>query len=104
MSDEETGVRFAAALDVAWEAWRSEAGYTWKRYKPMVRRYGAVGTVKRQVVKPDASAGFLKLLAAGRLDLTMEALILKSAFAPLLTYHERDAARERLRRYGGSRI
>ena len=104
MSDEEMGGRFAAALDAAWEAWRSEAGYTWKRYKPMVRRYGAVGTVKRQVVKPDASPGFLKLLAAGRLDLTMEALILKSDFAPLFTYHKRDAARERLRRYGGSRV
>ena len=70
----------------AWEAWRSEAGYTWKRYKPMVRRYGAVGTVTRQVLKPDASPRFLKLLSAGRLDLTMEAPVLKPDFAPLFTY------------------
>jgi hypothetical protein len=104
MNDEELGGRFAAELDAAWEAWRVEASYTWKRYKPMVRRYGAVGTVRRQVVKPGASPGFLRLLAAGRLDLTMEALVLKLDFAPLFTYDERDAARERLTHYGGSRV
>jgi hypothetical protein len=52
----------------------------------MVRRYGAVGTVTRQVLKPDASPRFLKLLSAGRLDLTMEAPVLKPDFAPLFTY------------------
>lgn len=48
MDDDERVTRFEAALRAAWEAWRSEAHYTWRRYKPMVRRYGAVGTVKRQ--------------------------------------------------------
>lgn len=97
MDDDERVRRFEAAFHAAWEAWRSEVRYTWRRYKPMVRVYGAVGTVKRQVVKPGVSPGFRKLHEAGRLDLTMEALVLQPDFAPLFIEVEQTAARQRLR-------
>ena len=100
MDEDERVRRFEAALDAAWEAWRSEVRYTWRRYKPMVRVYGAVGTVKRQVVKPGVSPGFRKLLEADRLDLTMEALVLQPDFAPLFNAVEQAAARQRLRDHG----
>ncbi len=102
MDDEERARRFGAALDAAWEAWRSEAHYTWKRYKQMVRTYGAVGTVKRQVVKAGVSPGFRTLHKADRLDLTMEALVLRPDFAPLFSPEEQAAARKRLWDHGWS--
>jgi hypothetical protein len=96
VNDEERQQRFAAALESAWEAWWTEVHYRWRRYRQMIRAYEAVGTVKRLVVKPGVSPGFQRLADAGRLDLTMEALVLHPDFAPLFTNDERDAARKRL--------
>jgi hypothetical protein len=100
VNNEQRERRFAAALDVAWEAWWTDAQYRWRRYKPMIRRYGAVGTVKRQVIKSGVSPGFQKLADAGRLDLSMEALILQQDFAPLFDKPEQAAASNRLRDHG----
>jgi hypothetical protein len=100
MDDEERVRRFEAAFHAAYEAWRSEVRYTWRRYKPMVRTYTAVGTVRRQVVKKGVSPGFRKLYEAGRLDLTMEALVLQPDFAPLFDVPVQSAARQRLRDHG----
>lgn len=100
MGEDDRAQRFDAALTAAWEAWRSEAGYIWRRFKPMVRAYGAVGTAKRQVVKPGISPGFQKLKDAGRLDLTIEALVLERDYLPLFSEAERSAARKRLRESG----
>jgi hypothetical protein len=100
MDDRRQAELFASALEQAWEAWRTQAAYTWKRYKPMIRTYGAVGTVKRTVVKPGISPGFAKLRDAGCLDLTMEALVLDARFVGLFTIHEQAAAQNRLEATG----
>ena len=100
MDDDERVRRFEAAFQAAWEAWRSEVRYTWRRYKPMVRVYGAVGTAKRLVVKPGVSPGFRKLHEAGRLDLTIEVLVLQPDFAPLFDEVEQEAAEKRLQDHG----
>ncbi len=102
MNDDERERRFEAAFHAAWEAWWTEVNYRWKRYKWMVRTYTAVGTVKRQVVKPGVWPGFQKLADAGRLNLTMEALVIQPDFAPLFNEREQAAARQRLKDHGFS--
>ena len=101
--EDDLELQFAAALDASEEAWRTEAGYTWKRYKPMIAVYDAVGTAKRMVVKRGTSPGFEKLKAAGRLDLTIEALVVDPQFAALFTLDERAAAQTRLSAHGWRR-
>jgi hypothetical protein len=103
MDDYERASRFDATLAAASEAWKLEAGYVWRRLKPMVRQYTAVGAAKRQVVKPGISPGFQKLKDAGRLDLTIEALVLRPEFAPLFSRAEREASRRRLAANGFGR-
>ncbi len=100
MEDRERASRFEAALLQASEAWRLEAGYVWRRLKPMIDRYTAVGAAKRQVVKQGVSPGFQKLKDAGRLDLTIEALVLRPEFALRFTTPERKASRRRLAEHG----
>jgi hypothetical protein len=46
------------------------------------------------------SGGFTTLWERGRLDLTVEAHVLKTEFAPLFTDGDRHQARDRLEAYG----
>jgi hypothetical protein len=78
------------------EAWRS------CRYEPhlfagMLRDYGAVDTAKR-LLRPgeDPQYGLFRLAECGRLDLSVEAIVLKEEFAPLFTSAELTEARRRL--------
>jgi hypothetical protein len=96
----ERASRFEAAFLEAALAWKLDTGYVWRRLRPMVAQYTALGTAKRQVIKPGISPGFQKLKDAGRLDLTIEALVLRPEFAPLFTRSEKEAARRRLAAHG----
>ncbi len=104
MEQDERASRFEAAFVEVALAWKLETGYAWRRLRPMVARYTAVGTVKRQVIKPGVSPGFQKLKDSGRLDLTIEALVLRPEFAPLFTRPEKEAARRRLAAHGFGRF
>ena len=85
-----------AEADSSWEAWWTECRYCWRRYRPMLARRGVVDMVATLVLKPGASPGFQKLKACGRLDLTLEATVLRERFTPLLTDDVRRAAEDRL--------
>ena len=66
------------------------------RFKPLVANRGGVGAAKYLLAKPGVSPGFLKLVNAGRLDLSVEALVLTPEYAALFTERERTIARQRL--------
>jgi len=100
IDEHERIARFEAVLLAAAAAWKVDADYVWRRLKPMVARYSAVGVAKRQVVKPGTSPGFRRLQEAGRLDLSIEALVLRPEHSALFTREERDAARRRLASHG----
>lgn len=89
-------VRFEAAMYDAYEAWKREVGYKATRFHQMLPRHGGVETARRLLRQPGMSAGFERLLDEGRLDLTMEFLVLRPDFGTLFTAQERAQARRRL--------
>ncbi len=64
--------------------------------KTMVRDLGAVEAAKRLVKMPGIPYGIKQMRKLGRLDLTIEALILKDEFECLFTDEEKEAALSRL--------
>ena len=51
--------------------------YTAKRTWPMMAKYGFIGAAARLAVKKDRAPGFRRLVAAGHMDMTFEAIIVR---------------------------
>ncbi len=83
-----------------YETWKREIRYSANRFRQMVVRRGGVETARRLLAKPDVSSGFTKLEDAGRLELTMEYLVLQGDFTSLFSFEERGVARGRLIDHG----
>jgi hypothetical protein len=66
----------------------------------MLLEYGGVETARRLLRKDDISDGFTTLWELKRLDLSVEAYVLRSEYTPLFTEEERGIARARLKEYG----
>jgi hypothetical protein len=73
-----------------------ECGYNAIRFLQMVRERGGVETARRLLYQQGFQYGFEKLWECGRLDLTMEALVLRPQFASLFTEEEKQIASNRL--------
>jgi hypothetical protein len=69
----------------------------------MISTRGAVGAVKHLLRAPGLSNGFVKLRDAGRLDLTVEWLVLRPEFGSLFSAEERGIARRKLVENGVAR-
>jgi hypothetical protein len=91
---------FDAAMSELYETWRREIRYPANRFRQMLARLGGVETARRLLGKPGVSAGFTRLSEAGRLELTMEYLVLQPEFTSLFTFDERRTARQRLVDHG----
>jgi hypothetical protein len=92
--------RFDDAMIGVYEDAKRQAGYNATRFLQMVRRRGGVEAARRLLSQPGVSTGFLKLRDAGKLDLSMEYVLLEPYFAPLFTEEEREIARRRLLDHG----
>ncbi len=79
---------------------RSACKYTATRFIQMVSEKGGLETARVLLAADTPQEGFTRLWECGRLDLTVEALVLKPEFAPLFSEHERSEARRRLEAYG----
>jgi hypothetical protein len=66
----------------------------------MLVEYGGVETARRLLRKSEPSDGFTTLWELRRLDLSVEAFVLRPEYAPLFTEAERGIARARLKEYG----
>jgi len=62
----------------------------------MVGEHGGVEAAKSLLYTPGLQYGFTELWKCGRLDITMEALILQQQYSSLFTDQEREIARKRL--------
>jgi hypothetical protein len=58
--------------------------------------YGGVGTARKLLLKDEVSEGFATLWELKRLDLSMEAFVLRPEYAPLFTHEEHSIAQARL--------
>ncbi len=83
-----------------YETAKRELGYNATRFLQMISEQGGL-TAARHLLWSDApSEGFTTLWERGRLDLTVEAHILRDEFASLFTDEDRERARTRLEQYG----
>jgi len=91
--------RFEAAMFEIYERAGHEVGYWAGRYLQLVRKRGGLGAARYLLAARVTSDGYARLRDAGRLDLTVEALVLQPEFAPLFSETEQQHARERLDQY-----
>jgi hypothetical protein len=71
-------------------------GYRPQRFMEMLDTYGSRALAKRLIASGDLQDGIRRVAAMGRLDLSMEHIMLEAEFAPLFTAQELEAARWRL--------
>ncbi len=62
----------------------------------MLQEHGGLDTADRLLRSAEISYGFTELWMLGRLDLTVEALVLKPEFADLFSETELATARQRM--------
>jgi len=71
-------------------------GYNATRFLAMVHEHGGLETAHRLIASSEISYGFAELWMRGRLDLTVESLVLRPEYQPLFTSIELNIARARL--------
>lgn len=91
--------KFHRAMARIYEEAKKE-GYTASYFLRMLSEHGGVETARRLVNAEAPSEGFTRLWMMKRLDLSVEALILKPEWKSLFSDEERERARDRLAKYG----
>ena len=66
----------------------------------MVHQHGGVAAAKRLLRASPAQTGLTKLWELGRLDISMESLVVQERWRPLFSDAERQTAWERLNAFG----
>lgn len=77
-----------------------DCNYTPTRFYQMVNEKGGLATAKALLATQEIQSGLIKLWDCGRLDISMEALVLAARFESLFTEEEREVVRQRLLDYG----
>jgi len=91
--------QFNQAMLRIYERARDQCRYTATRFLSMLHEKGGLATAKALLATSEPSSGLVRLWQCGRLDLSVEAHVLKPEFASLFTERERWTARERLEAY-----
>jgi hypothetical protein len=87
-----------AMMDIYHRA-KYEAGYNATRYLQMLQEHDGLETAKILLHSSHVSDGYTALWEHGRLDLTVEALILQEKWHSLFSDQERGIAQKRLKDY-----
>jgi len=82
-----------------WRRAKTEAGYNATRFLTRLSEHGGVATARRLVAASTPSDGFTALWEKGRLDLTVEALVLDPTYHDLFDEDLRQAAQRRFDAY-----
>lgn len=91
--------RFDAAMFDIYERAGHEVAYWAARYLQLLKRRGGLESARYLLQAKQTSDGYARLRDAGRLDLTVEALVLQPEFEPLFSSEELAVAGDRLARY-----
>jgi len=92
--------RFTAAMLDIYRKAKQEAGYNATRFLGMVMDNGGYETAQVLLHSSTVSEGYTALWERGRLDLTVEAIVLKPEWGDLFSTRELEIARRRLGEYG----
>lgn len=84
-----------AMIDICRRAHR-ECKYVAHYFMGMVGEHGGLEAAKILLHAPNAQSGLERLRELGRLDISMERIVVEPRFAPLFTMEERRVARNRL--------
>ena len=95
MTPQEAEVLFSQRIDEALRLCH-ELGYHPNRFQQMFNKYGAANTARRLVASGDLQDGLRRLSRMGRLDLSMEQIMLEDPFHLIFTQQELAAAQWRL--------
>jgi len=78
--------------EIAWK----ECGYNSARFVQMLHDHGGVETARRLLQGTTISYGLTQLWRCHRLDISLEAVVLRPEYAPLFSARQLDEARRRL--------
>ncbi len=93
--------QFDAAMFSIYNRAKSEAGYNATIFLGMLNDRGGLSTAKHLINTPKPSDGYTHLYERGRLDLTVEAMVVENTrWHELFTEEELEKARRRLKQYG----
>ena len=92
--------RFHRAMLDVYEKAKTEAGYNAVKFLQMVTANGGLETAKTLVNSRTPSDGYTALWEKGRLDLSVEAVVLQDDWRSLFSDRERGIAEKRLKAYG----
>lgn len=92
--------RFEEAMVELYKVAKRDCNYTATYFWNMVLERGGLATAKFLLATNQPSDGFTTLYLCGRLDLTVEAHVIREEFQPLFTSEEIATAKRRLDEYG----
>jgi hypothetical protein len=93
--------QFNLAMFEIYRRAKDEAKYPAKIFLGMISDRGGLDTARYLINQPQPSDGYTHLYERGRIDLTVEAMIVESSkWHPLFTSYEIEKARRRLKEYG----
>ena len=79
---------------------KTDCGYNATRFLQMISAKGGLAAAKQLISKEGGTDGFTTLWEHHRLDLSIEAHVLKPEYAALFTDDERKICRDRLEQFG----
>ncbi|MFY1681729.1 caspase family protein [Micromonospora sp. WMMD730] len=100
VQSEELEKRFHQALVNGYRTMKREINYNATVYIRMISVQGGLGAARQLLHASSVSSGFTTLWEKGRLDLTVEAFVLREPWSALFTHEELQIARDRLAQYG----
>lgn len=92
--------RFDLAMWAIYRNALADCRYNAHYFSQMLSEHGGVETARRLLASNNIQYGFTRLWECGRLDLTVEAHVLKPEYEVLFMEEERIEARRRLEEYG----
>lgn len=100
-----TGVQreFAGRMTDVYRRGLAEAGYNATYFRSMLAELGPLATAHKLLAAPAVSDGFAALWERGRMDLTVEAVVVEPQFAELFSSDEIAVAQRRLEQFGYAR-
>jgi hypothetical protein len=100
LSRDEQEQRLHRALIGSYETAKRELGYNATRFLQMIGELGATETARRLAADPQLSEGFERMWEEQRLELTVEAQVVRPEFEGLFPAEVRQQAEKKLREVG----
>ncbi len=98
--DSDVDAEFARRMKAVYDRGREEANYNAAYFLSMLAQHGPRETAHKLLAARATSDGFAELWERGRLDLTVEAIVIDPKFSELFTPDEIEVARKRLEQFG----